>query len=223
MMQLFIFAWATMERHILIFHDQWLSTKKKRFFIHYLPIIGIRIYFCIFYARVIFFPFCEKSYDYTKPHCAYLCAYANNVLYLWDTIVHQIIPNLLIIFFSIALFLRVLWQKHRLNQPVRWRKYRKLAIQIISISILYLFFSFPWSFLDLLYICGLSYDKIAVISVYTSFLGYYVILLFPFVCAGSLPELRVKIKNIFLFRRNQIVRPELITMRNIARNRTVHH
>ena len=36
--QIALFAWATMERHILIFHDQYMSRVKKRFFVHYLPV-----------------------------------------------------------------------------------------------------------------------------------------------------------------------------------------
>ena len=42
--QTIIFAWTTIEKHILIFHDRWLLTKKKRFFIHYLPLIILLIY-----------------------------------------------------------------------------------------------------------------------------------------------------------------------------------
>ncbi|CAF3581907.1 unnamed protein product, partial [Adineta steineri] len=37
-------GWSSMERHIIIFHSQWISTKKKRFLIHYLPIVLIVIY-----------------------------------------------------------------------------------------------------------------------------------------------------------------------------------
>jgi len=43
-LQLLLFAWATIERHILIYHDKWVLTKTKRFFVHYLPIIIIIIY-----------------------------------------------------------------------------------------------------------------------------------------------------------------------------------
>jgi hypothetical protein len=34
-------AWASIERHILIFHDKWVSTKKKRVFVHYIPLVAI--------------------------------------------------------------------------------------------------------------------------------------------------------------------------------------
>jgi hypothetical protein len=36
--QTFLVSWATIERHILIFHYKCLATKKKRFFFHYFPL-----------------------------------------------------------------------------------------------------------------------------------------------------------------------------------------
>ena len=51
-LQIELFAWATLERHILIFHDQWLITKRNRFLLHYLPIIIIIICNIIFYIVV---------------------------------------------------------------------------------------------------------------------------------------------------------------------------
>jgi len=37
-------AWLAIERHILVFHDQWVANKRGRFFLHYLPMIIIVIY-----------------------------------------------------------------------------------------------------------------------------------------------------------------------------------
>jgi hypothetical protein len=44
-LQIALFAWVTMKRRILIFHDQWVSMTKKRLFINYLSIIVIIIYY----------------------------------------------------------------------------------------------------------------------------------------------------------------------------------
>jgi len=55
---LILFAWATIERHVLVFHDHWLSTEKKRFYIHYLPITMLIIYCFVYYSIAILFPYC---------------------------------------------------------------------------------------------------------------------------------------------------------------------
>jgi hypothetical protein len=66
--QLLVFAWASLERHILIFHDQWVSTKRKRFFVHYLPPILILAYCFIYFAVVFLFPPCQNWFDCLHMH-----------------------------------------------------------------------------------------------------------------------------------------------------------
>jgi hypothetical protein len=200
--QTMLFAWATIERHFLIFHDQWLSTRKKRFFIHYLPPIVLLLYCLVFYIIVDFFPPCENIQFDVDMICVYFCLYGTYQLYMWQTIVHQILPNLVIVLFSIALAVRILWQKHRMHQPIYWRRHRKMTVQLLSISFLYLIFSFPFILVTVMYLCGLLYSVYGDFLPYADFSSYFILLLFPFVCVLSLPELRAKIKNIFRFRRH---------------------
>jgi hypothetical protein len=47
---LILVAWASIERYILIFHDKWMATRKKRFFVHYLPLVVIFVYCFLFHA-----------------------------------------------------------------------------------------------------------------------------------------------------------------------------
>lgn len=137
--QIALFAWATVERHILIFHDQWISTQKKRFFINYLPILIIIIYCFIYYSLVAFAPFCQNSFETFIAAGVYIpCVFSKIVLGTWDLLFHQVIPTILIVICSIALIVRVIRQKRKVNLPIRWRKHRKLTTQMISISILYL-------------------------------------------------------------------------------------
>jgi phosphatidylglycerophosphate synthase len=135
---------------------------------------------------------------------------------MWENIVNQMLPILIIIIFSIALILRVLLQKHRLHQPIQWRKHRKMTIQLLSISILYLIFSFPNTFMIFIDFCGLSYDKDSDVKQYAAFLSYLVILFFPFVCILSLPELQNKIRKILPLRRRRAraIGPEILILRN---------
>ncbi|CAF4966814.1 unnamed protein product, partial [Rotaria sp. Silwood1] len=53
-------AWASIERHILIFHNQWLSSSRRRFLIHYVPMMLLVSYIILFHFVVIVFPPCEN-------------------------------------------------------------------------------------------------------------------------------------------------------------------
>ncbi|CAF3425032.1 unnamed protein product [Rotaria sp. Silwood2] len=55
-----LFAWATIERHILIFHDKLLSTKYKFIFFHYLPVVIVFLYCICYNTIVIIFSPCEN-------------------------------------------------------------------------------------------------------------------------------------------------------------------
>ena len=48
--QMILFLWTTIERHILVFHERWLVTKKNRLLIHYLPFTFLLLYCFTIYA-----------------------------------------------------------------------------------------------------------------------------------------------------------------------------
>jgi hypothetical protein len=195
--QSMVFAWATIERHILIFHNGWLATRKKRLFLHYLPLITILIYCFTYYGIVIFVPFCENTiYRPFVDGVSYPCVYDNVILQNFDLLCHQIMPTLIIVVFSITLLLRVLWQKTRMHRTIQWRRQRKMLIQLLSISILYLFLNVPWAFILLLQFFGLESKIMDIFTPYAFFIGYYIIFLLPFVCCGSLPQIKMKLKKL---------------------------
>lgn len=200
--QIILVAWTSIERHILVFHDKWILTKRRRFFIHYLPLAILPTYCCIFYFIVYFIPPCQNEVIISRTSCLDACLYANFIFNMWETIVHQILPNLIIVTFSLALLVRVVWHKHRMHQTIRWRKHRKLSIQLFSITLLYLIFSFPNTFLVFLYLCGFDYDQNDGFKKCAEFFSYFTILFIPFVCLFALPELRTRFKR-FLQRRQR--------------------
>jgi len=214
--QSILFAWASIERHILIFHDGLVSTRKKRFFVHYLPLIVLLPYCLIFYSIIYYFPPCKNFFNDLDMICVRSCLFQDNaVINMWETIAHQILPTLIIIIFSIALLLRVLRQKHRIHHVIQWRKHRKMTIQLLSISFLYLVFSFPNTIMVLMYICGLTEQIGGEAQLYVEFFSYLVILLFPFVCILPLPELQKKIMKILhLQRRGRSIHPEILVITN---------
>jgi len=121
-------------RHILIFHDGWMLTKKKCVFFHYLPLIILLLYCLIFYIIVYFFPSCENIYFTFDMICIYPCFTSDYQLYMWKIIAHQLLPVSTIVFFSMILLLRVLCQKYGMHWSIQWRRHRKMTIQVLSIS-----------------------------------------------------------------------------------------
>jgi hypothetical protein len=195
---LIIFAWGTIERYILVFHDQWLRTEKKRFYIHYLPLIILIIYCLVWYSVIILFPSCDDIIH--QPNIPYPCMMYDSSIKYFDLICHQVLPSFVIIIFSIALVLRARWQKTGSTKPA---KQRKLIFQILSISILYLIFCSPWAFV----LISFQFNSLENIGLnlmpYAYFFSYYFIFLFPFVCCASLPEVLFKLKNALCRQRSQ--------------------
>lgn len=201
-----LMAWASIERHILVFKSLWVMTKRGRFFAHYLPLFLLLCYIFIYYIYVLFFFPCENDYDYSLPICdAAPCYQSNFSLGIWDFVMNNIVPSLVIGLMSAVLLLRVVRQKRRLNQPPQWRKQRKMTIQLVSLSVLNIVFNIPLNLLSLAYLCGLPDDEAYQADLYFYFSCYFLIFLFPFVCLISYPELILKVKGQILCRK---VRPQ---------------
>jgi hypothetical protein len=207
--QVILVAWATLERHIIIFHQTWVSTRKKRFFVHYLPIIVILIYCLVYYSIITFGQFCKNSFVYyLAGNLIIPCVYSNRALSLWELVAHQAIPTLIIIIFSIALIGRVVRQKQKVNQTIRWRDHRTMTIQLLSISALYLVFNTPWMIILFAFQYGLPPNMAAVWTSYGIYFRTYVIFLYPFVCFGSSKELRNKFKKKLFWYRRHLIHPQ---------------
>ncbi|CAF0881259.1 unnamed protein product [Adineta ricciae] len=191
-----IFAWAMIERHILIFHNSWVSTRKKRLFVHYFPLIFLLLYWFVFYFVVYFFPPCDNRLRPTSLVCIYPCLYDNYTLSMWDFVAHQIVPIVIITVFSSALILRTLQHKYRMRRAIHWRKHRKMVSQALSIAFLYVVILLPYTIVYITRnIYSVSNYFINVFYIYINFFTYFVILLYPFVCALSLPEMQIKFKR----------------------------
>ncbi len=129
-----------------------------------------------------------------------------------DSVVNNILPILIISIANFIVVFRVIYQKRRLNQANIWRKQRKMTIQLLCSSLLYLVPSLPLNSFFFAYLCGLPKTTGIQVQLYFNFLTYFIILLYPFVCLGSLPDLYKKIKwkeLVLLIRPRQIatVRP----------------
>ena len=195
-----LLAWASFERHILVFHHRLLNTRLRKFLIHYVPLLSLLIYMNIFYILVVFLLPCTNNWDYASDVCGdYGCYHDINLLAYWELYLHGLIPVLLIVIFNITLLLRVLCHKLALRQPIRWKKHRKMAIQLLCISALYLTVNLPLFCLTMGRLLGFNAaDDLWEILFYST---DHVIMFVPFMCLGCLPELWQKLRDIFNLRR----------------------
>ena len=184
-------AFASIQRHILIFHRQWFSTRKRRRLLHHLPMIILLVY-CITYSCVLVSLILTNGYtfDYNSALCGELEKWIENysALSIWNLIVNEILSAPIIIIFSIILFVKVIRQKHRIGQIVTWRKQRKMTIQLLSISVLFCLINLPPI---LLHVARLIPDEKHLLGqrelqIYFSYFMYYQSIFLPFVCLISL-------------------------------------
>ena len=207
---LLLMAWATIERYLLIFHSHVFNTKRGRFLFHYLPILGLCLYALVYYIFVDFFYPCVNSFDFSFAFCGLVC-YMNlpsPTLFGIEAMAHQVVPTFFISLFSIALLVRSVLSRRRLQQSIEWRKYRKMIVQILSISIVYLVFSVPFSINPIAQLTNnptpFPYD--VYLNVF-SYWAYGICIFLPFVIATSLPNFVQKLKQLIIMRMQQRVLP----------------
>jgi hypothetical protein len=191
-----LMLWASIERHILIFHKSILNTTRKRFIIHYIPLIILSIYLILFCIVLTFLYPCENDFDYTQVICGGLCyAEKSPWLAITDRLIHDIIPVCLIAISSICLLGRVIWQKYyRMRLPIRWSRHRKMAIQIFPLSVLYLCGIIPYGLVTCINKFGDSSSiSMNIQQLYLFYLFYLLAQLLPFAYLAGMPKLYSKI------------------------------
>lgn len=191
-------AWISIERHIFVYHNQWLSTPRKRFFVHYLPMILINSYLIGYYTWIIFFPPCENVFDYDLPACgATPCFILHPIGGVWDAAFHGCLMIMTIVVFSIGLIVRVLMGKCRHHQALQWRQHRKMTLQLLSSSSIYIICGLPSASIIFFQLCGVSVEAAFLVLPYFFFGSYWVVFLTPFVCLNSLPNWKQRITKMF--------------------------
>jgi hypothetical protein len=206
-------VWASFERHLLVFHRrQFLSTKRKIFYMHYLPLILISLYTIGFYIGAIILPPCKNIFYFNYLSCGSSPCYLDVPwMNTWDNLANGVLCNILEAIFSIALISRTIWRKCYSQSRFQWKKYRKMTIQLLSISTLSLCINLPQSLIILVRQVrpDLS-DFGSNIEPYFFYFTGYLILLLPFVSLGCLPELWPKLL-FFSQRRQRMIGPMTIT------------
>jgi hypothetical protein len=139
-----------------------------------------------------------------------------------DIIVHYVVPAIVTVVFSMALFVRVLYKRYRARGRIDWGNYKKMAAQLLPISAIYMCLQLPPMLLNAAYSAGLPRTVASEYYSNTVFFMYWVILFTPFISIMSLPDLKVKYRNLFLFcRRRRAVQPEMMEMTRRNAGQTV--
>ncbi|CAF1397627.1 unnamed protein product [Rotaria sordida] len=127
----------------------------------------------------------------------------------WDYFLNGILCNILEAFFTISLVFRTIWRKCISTRYFHWKKYRKMIIQLFSISILSLSINFPQALITFVQTQPNMSHFGSTVAPYFFYLTTYVVLFLPIVCFVSLPELWPQ-KFFFYQRRQGAVAPMII-------------
>jgi hypothetical protein len=97
-----------------------------------------------------------------------------------------------------------------------------MAVQLLLITTLYFILYFPVMILSTIYTAGILFNGWADFLVDGYYFSLFTILLTPFVCIASLPELGAKLQNMTRIGRQnrRAIVPEVFTMQRLTDGRT---
>ncbi|CAF3369141.1 unnamed protein product [Rotaria sp. Silwood1] len=188
---LFVMLWASIERHIIILSRSVFQIRWKRIVFHYLPLCIAILYPPICYAYFIFIYSCVNNWNYYELLCTAPCFYQNKMLGITDWLFNIIIPAFSIAVANVLLIIRVICRSTLVRYNAeRTKKNRKMTIQLLAISSLFLIFWLPIAVTGLIqqffYPTFLIYIQFNIFF----YLIYFVQLFLPIACLVFLPELK---------------------------------
>lgn len=208
-----IMLWGSFERHLLVFHIHFFVSRKHRLCIHYLPLLVIITYLILYYIGVIFIYPCYNEFKFDVPLCDAACYTNDSIISIYDLLAHNFLPVCFISLFSIGLIVRVSYgRRMQHHQHVQWRKYRKMVLQLLYISCLFLVCVVPSTLVRFVQIFGGMINFARYVEmIYFFYLFWLLALLLPFVCIGCLPEVVLKVKTQLTrwIHRNNTVMPDI--------------
>ena len=156
---------------------------------HFLPLIACVVYVPLFYfICVVLYP-CVNSFDRTSLLCGPICYNSVTWLSTFDWLTNILIPSLLIPGSSLVLLLRVAIQRKRMRRSLQWRPMRKLTVQFVFLSSLYLLVWFPLASVSLIRLYFVPTFLEQLTSYYFNYSPYLVQLWMPFICFACLNEI----------------------------------
>ncbi|UJR32763.1 hypothetical protein I4U23_020223 [Adineta vaga] len=195
----FLMAFASIERNWLIFHPQLVRTRRGKFFFHYCPLVCCLIYPTGFYFGAIFIHKCQSYYDYSQLLCKWPCYFYNVNWANVDLFFNNYTPLIAIPVFCTMIYVRVLIQKQAMKQQVfKWKRDKKMIIQLWVISSLYLGMWMPIQITGLINIYWDSWFLLQAQIDYMYLFPYFIHLIYPFMIFLTY------YKEMYPFKRNTI-------------------
>ncbi|CAF1633423.1 unnamed protein product [Adineta ricciae] len=197
-LNLYLTVWASIERHILIFHHLFFDRPGKQLYFHKIPLIGIVSYGIFVYLGLIIFNPCTNHFQMSEAWCGGICFTNIPIEYFYDFVVNSVFPICAIIILNLSLLIRVINRKIHLKQNrITWKKCRKLTIQMITISSIYLICFLPTGIIvvlrNLLANKHIGEREMQICFKYTFLLANA---LLPYVTLSLLPNLRNTMKQL---------------------------
>ena len=158
---------------------------------------------------------CKNYYDVTIANCYAPCyLYESNVMALYEQIGHGLALMFIILFFNLALIIRVIQQKRRMGRQLTWNKNRRMAIQLLSISLLFFTTNGGYFIIQLGRMLGYnSFGKSAAAWLFP--LSISMPPLMSFVCLHSIQNWQMKVKRLI----SQCCHSNEVSPQRIAANR----
>jgi hypothetical protein len=196
-----LMATISIQRHIFIFRIHIFNIRSYRYLLHHVPLMFCIIYPIILYLiLVVLYPCDGTQWDYTSNVCGLANCYLvySRVLGTFDWAVNNGSPVIIIAIANVALTVRIIRQKRRRQGYVTWRQQRRMTLQLLTISCLYLIAWIPNLFIGLV---QQLYSPTFLIEIQFDYIfdfTYFICLFLPWVCLGLFPEFTNWIwKNVF--------------------------
>ncbi|CAF1165629.1 unnamed protein product [Adineta ricciae] len=174
-------AFASIERHWLIFYPKFIDNPRRKFLFHYCPLAFCFFYPFMFYVSAIFIHQCQPYYDYNVLTCLWPCYFLNRIWASVDQYFNTYAPLLSIPIFCSALYLRVFLQKRTMKQQAfKWCRDKKMILQLWAISSLYLA---VWMPMQICIFINVYWDPLFLLQAqidYMYLLPYFLHLIYPF-------------------------------------------
>ncbi len=186
-----IMTTISIQRHILIFNSNILQVRWKRYVYYYFPLLLSLIYPNIFYLfAIVIYPCDGTQWDFTSNVCGNANCYLvyDQVLSTYDWVIDVGLPTIVIILADTILVIRVIYQKRHREQGIPWRKQRRMTLQLLSISSLYLIALLPSAVIGVIQEFSTWSFYAQIQSDYTLNLIYLVCPLLPWIYLGIMPK-----------------------------------
>ena len=193
---LFLMAFASIERNWLIFHPSLTRGTVRKICLHYAPLLFCLVYPPLFYFGAIFLHKCDSIFDYTQLLCVWPC-YFNSIRWsIFDIYVNNLTTTCLIPTFCSIIYIRVFIQKRAMKQKAfQWRRDKKMIFQLWAVSSLYLAM---WMPLQLLSLINTYIDPSFLIQAqidYLYLMPYMIPFLYPFIVMLTYPQEMLKFQS----------------------------